>query len=359
MSGTLQATIIKDGASSASNITLDSSGGTTFGGKVLGDYTNATVASRTNFQTTTTNGSTGIYALPNGTSTAASWQAANAADPTNASKILIATNASTDVQLVSGINGTGTYLPLSFYTNGTQQMQLSTAGILTGTAGNLMLVQGTAVSTATTSFTASIAGTTMTVTAVGSGTVTVGQLITGTGVTAGTTITALGTGTGGAGTYTVSASQTTASTTITVVGQDFYNIPSWAKRITVTLNGVSTVGTSNLWIQIGSGSVTTSGYTGYYSRQAAASNGYVALASSFILYNAVTASTTLIGSLTLVLISGTTWVGTGIMADSASINSMSNISGSLALGGALDRIRLTTANGTDTFDAGTINILYE
>ena len=45
------------------------------GAKVTGDFTNATVASRNSFQTSTTNGSTGIYALPNGTSTAASWQA--------------------------------------------------------------------------------------------------------------------------------------------------------------------------------------------------------------------------------------------------------------------------------------------
>jgi hypothetical protein len=72
------------------------------------DFSNATLLSRTAFQSSTTNGSTGIYALPNGSSTAASWQATNAADPTNASKILIATNGTTDVQLVSGINGTGT-----------------------------------------------------------------------------------------------------------------------------------------------------------------------------------------------------------------------------------------------------------
>lgn len=62
--------------------------------------------------------------------------------------------------------------------------------------------------------TASISGTTMTVTALTQGAYTVGQIITGTGVTAGTTITALGTGTGGTGTYTVSASQTVPSTTI-------------------------------------------------------------------------------------------------------------------------------------------------
>ena len=92
------------------------------------DFSNATVTNRTSFQTSTTNGSTGIYALPNGTSTAASWQATNAADPTNASKILIATNGATDVQLVSGINGTGTYLPLTFYNNGAEKMRLDTSG---------------------------------------------------------------------------------------------------------------------------------------------------------------------------------------------------------------------------------------
>lgn len=65
-------------------------------------------------------------------------------------------------------------------------------------------------------FTGSISGTTLTVTAVTSGTIAVGQTISGTGISAGTTITGLGTGTGGTGTYTVSISQTASSTTITV-----------------------------------------------------------------------------------------------------------------------------------------------
>ena len=69
-------------------------------------------------------------------------------------------------------------------------------------------------STAGAVVTASISGTTMTVTAVSSGVLSTGNILTGTGVTAGTTITALGTGTGGNGTYTVSASQTVSSTTI-------------------------------------------------------------------------------------------------------------------------------------------------
>ena len=93
-----------------------------------GDFSNATFASRTAFQTGTVNGSTGIYALPNGTSTAASWQATNNSNPTNASKILIATNGTTDVQLVSGINGTGTYLPLSIYNGGVGTFVFGTSG---------------------------------------------------------------------------------------------------------------------------------------------------------------------------------------------------------------------------------------
>lgn len=120
------------------NIVNDASGNITVGNNItvtgasarfLGDFSNATISTRFAFQTSTTNGSTGIYALPNGSSTAASWQATNAADPTNASKILIATNGSTDVQLVSGINGTGTYLPLTFYNNGSEQARITTTGV--------------------------------------------------------------------------------------------------------------------------------------------------------------------------------------------------------------------------------------
>ena len=103
--------------------------------RITGDFTNATVASRLMFQTSTSNSTTGIYALPNGSSTAASWQATNAADPTNASKVLIATNGTTDVQLVSGVNGSGTYLPLSLYNNGSARFTVAVAGNLISTSG--------------------------------------------------------------------------------------------------------------------------------------------------------------------------------------------------------------------------------
>jgi hypothetical protein len=101
---------------------------TTTGQKIVGDFTNATFSNRTNFVTSTANSSTGIYALPSGTSTEAAWQAANNSDPTNASKILIATNGSTDVQLVSGVNGTGTYLPLTFFNGGAGRFVIGTSG---------------------------------------------------------------------------------------------------------------------------------------------------------------------------------------------------------------------------------------
>ena len=107
---------------------------------VTGDFSNSTFNYRTVFRTTTANATTGIYAVPSGTGTGAAWQAANSSNIANTSKIMITTNGSTDVQLVSGINGTGTYLPLSFLTNGSTQMQLDTAG-------NLLMVTGGNIST--------------------------------------------------------------------------------------------------------------------------------------------------------------------------------------------------------------------
>ena len=132
----------------------------TFSGVISGDWDNATLANRTLFKTSTTNASTGLYVVPNGTNTAASVQATNAADPTNASKILIATNGSTDVQLVSGKNGTGSYLPLSFYVNGSSAMQLATSGNLTlQTAGATLSLTGSSSGTTAVQASAAASGT--------------------------------------------------------------------------------------------------------------------------------------------------------------------------------------------------------
>ena len=98
---------------------------------IQGDFDNATVNNRTKFKTTTLNATTNVYAVPNGSATSSGFTATNAADPTNASKITIATNGSTDTQIISGVNGSGTYLPLSFYTNNTLAMQIGTNGQMT------------------------------------------------------------------------------------------------------------------------------------------------------------------------------------------------------------------------------------
>jgi hypothetical protein len=95
---------------------------------IQGDFDNATLNNRTKLQTTTTNATTNVYVAPNGSSTSAGVSVANNSSLTNASKIVMATNGTTDTQIISGINGSGTYLPLSFYTNNALAMQVGTSG---------------------------------------------------------------------------------------------------------------------------------------------------------------------------------------------------------------------------------------
>ena len=136
---------------------------------------------------------------------------------------------------------------------------------------------------------------------------------------------------------------------------DFTSISSWVKRITVMFNGVSTSGTSVVQIQIGSTTFSTSGYTSgsQVTTQTTATSG-------FIVENTGSgaAANTLIGAMTLSLFGSNTWVANGVMFLNSSNNAF-NSGISSALAGALDRVRITTVNGTDTFDAGSINILYE
>jgi hypothetical protein len=144
-----------------------------------------------------------------------------------------------------------------------------------------------------------------------------------------------------------------------VVGLSFLNIPSWVKRITVMLAGVSTNGTSVLQVQIGSGSVETTGYLGAggYIQNAAAS-GVSNFTSGFAITAAASAASVYIGSMVLTLIGSNQWIANGAFARSDS--AVQNFGqGSKTTSGTLDRVRITTVNGTDTFDAGSINILYE
>lgn len=145
---------------------------------------------------------------------------------------------------------------------------------------------------------------------------------------------------------------------------DFTSIPSWVKRITIMLNGVSTNGSSVIQFQIGtSGGVQSTGYAGAGGLIFA---GFSAYASNFTTGFGTTqtgqggASMLLSGSATLSLLdsSNGTWVANGLLAreDATAIQFTG---GKKVLSGTLDRVRITTVNGTDTFDAGSINILYE
>jgi len=137
---------------------------------------------------------------------------------------------------------------------------------------------------------------------------------------------------------------------------DFTSLPTWVKRITVMFSGVSTSGTSIIQVQVGSGSVSTSGYTSLAQNTTA----NVTATSGFILNNVSAAAQTYTALVTLCLINSNTWVTSGVFGITTTATNLTNFSGtSPALSGALDRVRITTVNGTDTFDAGSINILYE
>jgi len=137
---------------------------------------------------------------------------------------------------------------------------------------------------------------------------------------------------------------------------DFTGIPSWVKRITVMFSGVSTNGTSLVQFQLGAGSVTTTGYIGsggLYPTNTGANS------TTGMLIEAVgSASANRVGSMVIQNITGNTWVSSGVFGSNHAAIVTQGAS-SITLGGTLDRIRVTTVNGTDTFDAGSINIMYE
>jgi hypothetical protein len=145
----------------------------------------------------------------------------------------------------------------------------------------------------------------------------------------------------------------TAKATTSGTSIDFTGIPSWVKRITVMFSGVSTNGTSNLTIQIGAGSITTSGYV-----SCATSSSAVGLTTGFILTAGNQAGYTHSGIVCLATLGGDIWSESGNLNPNTT-NSVSASGGTVTLSGTLDRIRLTTANGTDAFDAGSVNIMYE
>lgn len=139
---------------------------------------------------------------------------------------------------------------------------------------------------------------------------------------------------------------------------DFTSIPAWAKRVTVMLNGVSLSGAAAFLFQLGSGSVQTTGYAGGGARYGGSALGGASVTNGFSPNN-TTAAATYGGHLILTNVSGNIWAASGNFGASGGTESGCMCGGSVTLSGVLDRVRITTSNGTDTFDAGSINVMYE
>lgn len=136
---------------------------------------------------------------------------------------------------------------------------------------------------------------------------------------------------------------------------DFTGLPSWVRRLTVVISGISANGTSPILIRLGtSGGVVATGYSGsaWQGNTANAAN-----STGFLINPNTAAANNATFIAEIVFLTGTTWVmhGTGSYLSNVSLVG----SGAVDIGGTLDRVRITATNGIDTFDAGTINIMYE
>jgi hypothetical protein len=136
---------------------------------------------------------------------------------------------------------------------------------------------------------------------------------------------------------------------------DFTGIPSWAKRITVMFSGVSLSGSDDIVMQLGdAGGFETTGYIGGVS-----TGGIAVYNSTFfsLCLGDTPATTNYSGSVNISNLTGNNWVSSGILAPNASLG-VSYSGGSKTLSDVLTQVRITR-DGTNTFDAGTINIQYE
>ena len=148
----------------------------------------------------------------------------------------------------------------------------------------------------------------------------------------------------------------TQATAVTASGTsvDFTGIPSWAKRITVMFSGVSTNGTSNILLRLGdAGGIEDTGYasgSSYNGADAANSTG-------FLLLLDVVAAVNYNGAVTFSKLDGNTYSSFGGFSNNST--AVWSCAGAKTLSDTLTQIRITTVNGTDTFDAGSINVMWE
>lgn len=146
--------------------------------------------------------------------------------------------------------------------------------------------------------------------------------------------------------------------TATGTAVDFTEIPSWVKKITLIFQGVSVSSTNVARVRLGdSGGIETSGYLASGSTIGTSSSASTAYTDGFGI-RGLAGVDTFSGHMVLTLISGDTWIASGCFGIESGSASTAFVGGSKATSTALDRVQVTI-NGTDTFDAGTINLLLE
>jgi len=143
----------------------------------------------------------------------------------------------------------------------------------------------------------------------------------------------------------------------------FTGIPSYVKRITVMFNGVSLSGSSNFLIQLGTGATptyTTSGYVSFGVTFSSSGLAGATSSSGFNIGQTGAAANTYGGNCMITTSGSNLWTSSAVLGGATNVANGGFIGGgSVSLGAALTAVLITTVNGTDTFDAGSINILYE
>lgn len=150
----------------------------------------------------------------------------------------------------------------------------------------------------------------------------------------------------------------TATATTSGTSKDYTGIPTWAKRVVVMLSGVSTNGTSPKMLKVGSGSIAGSGYLSATTFLLNGAGVAVTNYTDGFSLGGNSASDVIHGAVTFTHMGSNIWICHGSIGFSSGA-AVALVGGSITLGGALDRIRLTTQGGTDAFDAGSFNIIYE
>ena len=151
--------------------------------------------------------------------------------------------------------------------------------------------------------------------------------------------------------------QATAVASTSGTSIDFTGIPAWAKKITVMFSGVSTNGSSTIRLQLGdAGGIETTGYAGTCT-QIGSTVSTVYSTSGFDSTGDTSSSQTRNGQFVFALLGSNTWSLIGAYNISSAFQYL--FCGTKTLSDTLTQVRITTVNGTDTFDAGSVNIIYE